>query len=98
MSAFLSVSTCQEQRRQLLIQQQEQRLQMFEEQRRREAAVAGQQQQATVSHGSPSSYNTGGGLRAMLSESAQEGTSRQTGATFVNCSASRHVRSLENKL
>ena len=75
-------------------------MQMFEEQRRREAAVAGQQQQqqATVSHGSPPSYNAGGGLRAMLSESAQEGTSRQTGATFVNCSASCHVGSLENKL
>lgn len=51
---------------------------MFEAQRR-DAIVAGtQQQQPTTSHGSPS-YNTGPGLRAMLSESAQEGTSRQTG-------------------
>ena len=69
----------QEQRRQLLVKQQEQRLQMFEAQRR-DAIVAGtpQQQQPTTSHRSPS-YNTGPGLRAMLSESAQEGTSRQTG-------------------
>lgn len=68
----------QEQRRQLLVKQQEQRLQMFEAQRR-DAIVAGTpQQQPTTSHRSPS-YNTGPGLRAMLSESAQEGTSRQTG-------------------
>ncbi|XP_068701676.1 neuronal PAS domain-containing protein 2-like isoform X2 [Montipora foliosa] len=68
----------QEQRRQLLVQQQEQRLQMFEAQRRREAVVTGQQQQAGSSHRSPS-YSTGGGLHAMLSETGQEGTSRQTG-------------------
>ena len=67
-----------EQRRQLLVQQQEQRLQMFEAQRRREAVVTVQQQQAGSSHRSPS-YSTGGGLHAMLSETAQEGTSRQTG-------------------
>lgn len=76
----------QEQRRQLLLQQQEQRLQVFaEEQRKRDETSAGQQQQqqqAAVSRGSPS-YNTSGGLHAMLSEAAQEGTSRQSGAENV---------------
>ena len=64
----------QEQRRQLLLQQQEQRLLMFEQQKRRE--VTGQQQEAP----SPASSNySTSGLRAMLSDDPQEGSSRQTG-------------------
>lgn len=64
----------QEQRRQLLLQQQEQRLLMFEEQKRREEA--GQQQTAT----SPATSNfSSSGLRAMLSDDPQEGSSRQIG-------------------
>ena len=68
----------QEQRRQLLVQQQEQRLLMFEEQRRRE--TVGQQQQAASP--ASSSYSTGG-LRAMLADDPQEGSSRQTGTLLV---------------
>lgn len=87
----------QEQRRQLLVQQQEQRLAMFEEQRKREVAAAtGQQQQHTAaSREPPPSYNTDGGLRAMLSQSATQGSSRQpgdqdTGASFSGWSETNY--------
>ena len=72
MTLFL---VAQEQRRQLLIQQQEQRLLMYEEQRRRE--VVGQQQQQAAASPASSTYSSG--LRAMLSDDPQEGSSRQTG-------------------
>ena len=54
---------------------------MFEEQRKREVAAAtGQQQQHTAASREPApSYNTDGGLRAMLSHSAAQGSSRQPG-------------------
>lgn len=68
----------QEQRRQLLVQQQEQRLLMYEEQRRREV-VGQQQQQQQQAAASPASSTYSSGLRAMLSDDPQEGSSRQTG-------------------
>lgn len=63
---------------------------MFEEQRKREVAAAtGQQQQHTAaSREPPPSYNTDGGLRAMLSQSATQGSSQQPGnlrKDFFDC-------------
>ena len=63
---------------------------MFEEQRKREVAAATeQQQQHTAASGEPTpSYNADGGLRAMLSQTAMQGSSRQPGSLpkdFFDC-------------